>query len=573
MESMNTISHKDVRVRYRLLIALLVTLLVTVIATIAQAADTVVKLSKPVTFIENSYRYPVFQLLVNKTTVNAGETITATVQCGLTDATNLSLWANGNYQIGKSKWPSSGHAYQDYDDLCKATWSFSFKEAGEYVLRITYTTTFGTESYTVLSKPVTVVVKGKSIKPNPKGITISGPDHVEKGKQIQLTSKVTPAGADQSVRWSSSDEKTATVDSKGNVTGKKTGTVRITATSKSNKKIKQSCQVEVTKESSKLKYEIKKNYSINDKKYYQAELLKTYNGVQEGALFFLDSKKEPVTNPTILEMLFKMWLFTDSINSNNGTLKTQRSVVRINMEAAKDFIENDALNAAAGRILGIGIGLSINPITWGDALMKGSESALDIATVLIQMRVFDCVGNNALVMIDNTRNCLTELSKMKTIDDKTVTDVMNLYATCWQYINSANKMARETIDGNLAKYKNNWDLFAKNLETICENFIKGAAADMEGTVSKICALVERVSLGNRDPLDLLSSVLDMSIEKVTKNDAIKALASCYASAVNFIVKGNQAIPGLINVSDRKCLDPYNLTKIDDFVTLHKKLSK
>ncbi len=57
--------------------------------------------------------------------------------------------------------------------------------------------------------------------------------------------KVTPGKASKSVTWKSSNPKVATVNSKGKVTAKKAGSVTITATSKSNKKVKATCKVTV----------------------------------------------------------------------------------------------------------------------------------------------------------------------------------------------------------------------------------------------------------------------------------------------------------------------------------------
>ena len=49
---------------------------------------------------------------------------------------------------------------------------------------------------------------------------------------------VKPANASKSVTWKSSDKKIATVTSKGVVKGLKKGTVKITATSKADKRLK-----------------------------------------------------------------------------------------------------------------------------------------------------------------------------------------------------------------------------------------------------------------------------------------------------------------------------------------------
>ena len=85
----------------------------------------------------------------------------------------------------------------------------------------------------------------KTKKKTPKTINISGTNTVLKGKTVKLSAKVSPSGASQSVTWKTSNKKIATVSSKGIVTGKKTGQVKITATSTANKKIQASITITV----------------------------------------------------------------------------------------------------------------------------------------------------------------------------------------------------------------------------------------------------------------------------------------------------------------------------------------
>ena len=69
------------------------------------------------------------------------------------------------------------------------------------------------------------------------------------GEEFVLKVKtVKPAKASKEVTWKSSDKKVATVSSAGKVVAKKAGTVKITATSKSNSKVKATCVVYVEKE-------------------------------------------------------------------------------------------------------------------------------------------------------------------------------------------------------------------------------------------------------------------------------------------------------------------------------------
>lgn len=65
------------------------------------------------------------------------------------------------------------------------------------------------------------------------------------GKTKVSVKKTKPSKASRSVRWKSSNKKIAVVSSKGVVTGKKKGTVRITATSKRSRRIRKSITVKV----------------------------------------------------------------------------------------------------------------------------------------------------------------------------------------------------------------------------------------------------------------------------------------------------------------------------------------
>lgn len=78
-----------------------------------------------------------------------------------------------------------------------------------------------------------------------KKITIKGSKYVAKGKKITLTAEISPKGASQKVTWKSGDKKIATVSSKGEVKGIKPGKVKITATSKANKKVQKTITIEV----------------------------------------------------------------------------------------------------------------------------------------------------------------------------------------------------------------------------------------------------------------------------------------------------------------------------------------
>lgn len=94
---------------------------------------------------------------------------------------------------------------------------------------------------------VTIEAKAASVKPKKLSLESSVSKKVidVKGKTRISVSSVKPADASKAVTFKSSNSKIATVSAKGVVTGKKAGTVTITATSKVDKKVKATIKIKV----------------------------------------------------------------------------------------------------------------------------------------------------------------------------------------------------------------------------------------------------------------------------------------------------------------------------------------
>lgn len=102
---------------------------------------------------------------------------------------------------------------------------------------------------TKIYKKLTVKVSAKTVKLNKTSLSITA------GKTETLKASVSPTDStDKAVKWSSSNTKIATVDSKGKITGKAKGTATITATVKSAKsaKVKVSVKSPIAAKSMKL---------------------------------------------------------------------------------------------------------------------------------------------------------------------------------------------------------------------------------------------------------------------------------------------------------------------------------
>ena len=148
------------------------------------------------------------------TTLTEGESETLTATIAPSNAT-------GDKTV---KWSSSNAEVAAVDSNGKVT----AKKAGTAV--ITATSSNGkTASCTVTVKQKEIAITGISLNKSTTSIT--------EGESETLTAAITPSNTtgDKTVKWSSSNEAVAAVDSNGKVTAKKAGTAVITATSSNGK--------------------------------------------------------------------------------------------------------------------------------------------------------------------------------------------------------------------------------------------------------------------------------------------------------------------------------------------------
>lgn len=132
-----------------------------------------------------------------------------------------------------------------------------------------------------------------------KSIKIEGAGKITVGDKRTYIAYVSPSKADQKVKWSTSDKTKATINQSGQLVAKKNGKVTITATSKSNSKIKKTKKITIKKKSVKnnnngsiaksISIPSKKQISVNKK----TKLKVTYDpsGSKTGVKFKSSNKK------------------------------------------------------------------------------------------------------------------------------------------------------------------------------------------------------------------------------------------------------------------------------------------
>ena len=154
-------------------------------------------------------------------------TTTFTLKKGNNQQTKNKEWYTTDYTSGKKIYFSNSKKYTIPEIVKKLNLDTAYNEETGYPLEI-----FLQANY---AKSVSV----KSIALNTSYKTIN------KGKTFKIEKTITPSNAtDKTVTWTSEDSKIATVDSKGNVKGKKGGVTNIVATTNDGYKVAK-CRVTV----------------------------------------------------------------------------------------------------------------------------------------------------------------------------------------------------------------------------------------------------------------------------------------------------------------------------------------
>ena len=175
-------------------------------------------------------------LTAEKTRLAVGETVTVTASLTPENASNQKLsWSSDDSAFATVSQDGTVTANAPGEAVITATATDGSEATG----KITITVTEASDPGKPDPDPISVIEKPDPEDPDPekpipvKSITVTAEgDQTELavGGTVQLAAAVAPENASvKEVAWSSSDEKTATVDEKGMVTAKSAGKVKITA--------------------------------------------------------------------------------------------------------------------------------------------------------------------------------------------------------------------------------------------------------------------------------------------------------------------------------------------------------
>ncbi len=182
--------------------------------------------------------------VITVTTKDGNKTATCNVTVKI-PATKVTVSSKQVYVV-KGKSVSVKAYVQPLDTTDKVEWTSSNtkvatvkngKISAKKVGKATITAKAGDKTAKVTVNVVKKAAKAKSVKLNKKAATL------KVGKKITLTAKINPTKSTDTLKWSSSNKKVATVDQYGVVTAKKAGTATITVKTSSGKKA--TCKITV----------------------------------------------------------------------------------------------------------------------------------------------------------------------------------------------------------------------------------------------------------------------------------------------------------------------------------------
>ena len=105
-------------------------------------------------------------------------------------------------------------------------------------------------------------------------------------------------------------------------------------------------------------YEIVNTYSYSGSTYFEANLIKNYNGITapdpnySSTFFFLDSKGRVVTDPTLLCKLYTIYMYVHKETAINNSISGLNNNAKIWSASALDFMSKNAIWSHAGGLAG-----------------------------------------------------------------------------------------------------------------------------------------------------------------------------------------------------------------------------
>lgn len=190
----------------------------------------------------------------------------------------------------------NGEVVQKYTiSKSKRAKTVTIDEAGSYTARV-YAANSLVSDWRIASEDYSFSVLDKEEIVLVKSVKLSAPQKLAKGDSVTVEATTKPADAiDATLMWKSSDTSVATVNSKGKVTAKKYGTVKITCTAADRNEVKSSVTITVVPDKPD---DLKQNYSTAGK---LGLAWKKVKGATQYSIYRYDNESESYKKVAVTE--------------------------------------------------------------------------------------------------------------------------------------------------------------------------------------------------------------------------------------------------------------------------------
>ena len=300
-------------------------------------------------------------------------------------------------------------------------------------------------------------------------------------------------------------------------------------------------------------FEIERIYSIDGDIYYEAKLLKDYNGVTAGndtfeRHFFMDSQHCVITGPATLCKLYTLSMYADTENTIRNSLSSWNTASKTWTECAMDFLNDEQLTTTFGSAAASAVKAMTG--NWGAALIDLGKYVTDVKnqTSFGLMGNISALSSHLWDMIDYALTLSAGNSSIYDYDR--VVKILEYYAYCGAYYKAAQGLCIPVIDEIIEKYEDGWDLLFHRVVEFSLSFGDTAVSSTYPFMAPALKMIGMYIDGDPDAVDAMGLLISF-----ISDDATSIPVSAFTSSI-------MALSAYTGIDENICdtiKDPFYLT--------------
>lgn len=267
-------------------------------------------------------------------------------------------------------------------------------------------------------------------------------------------------------------------------------------------------------------YKIINTYSCSGKIFYEANLIKKYNGVvppdpdYADTFFFLDSKGCVVTDPTILSKLYTIYMYVHNESTINNSISNLNDAAKIWSASALDFMSKKAIWSHAGGLAGELVktyatgGLNFVGVltTIGKNIWSNVKEANELGSWLEIVFVQKLLGH--LDQLATIAGSMPVKNGYGAYDFDSVQAKLAVYAHFKNTYKAVNSICIPVNDEIIEKFKSDSEVAMYYVANALMEAVDSVAEDVP-FASVSLTMFRQIINGDQDELDVASNVLEL----------------------------------------------------------------